>query len=82
MPGGGVEVEVKDRVISVILPGTTYRVQFHVPPDEPRLIQSEHLSVDSAAPMSHKDFEAMAWEAASAKAKELGWLDPPVQSPT
>ena len=26
------------------------------------------------APLAHSDFEAMAWEAANAKAKELGWF--------
>ena len=69
-----VEVEVNGDTFAVSLPGTSYQVLFRLSPDEPRLIQSANLSVDKEAPMSHKDFEAMAWEAAQAKAKELGWL--------
>ena len=60
-----IKVQVEGEVIAVTLSGTTYRVQFHLSPDEPRLIQSQQLSVDKNALMSHKDFEAMAWEAAS-----------------
>ena len=69
------QVDVEGEQISVTLPGTNYRALFHLSKDEPRLIQSSQLSVDKAAPMSHKDFEAMAWEAANAKARELGWTD-------
>ena len=75
-----VEVEVNGDTFAVSLPGTSYQVLFRLSPDEPRLIQSANLSVDKEAPMSHKDFEAMAWEAAQAKAKELGWLSNWMQS--
>src|SRR5688572_24473038 len=37
-------------------------------------IQAKQLTVDREAPMSHKDFEALAWTAANAKARELGWI--------
>ena len=60
--------------IGVSLPGTSYQVLFRLSPDEPRLLQSANLAVDKQAPMSHKDFEAMAWEAANQKARELGWI--------
>lgn len=68
-----VEVDV-GYAIAVSLPGTSYRVLFRLLSDEPRLVQSKELSVDRAAPMSHRDFEAMAWEAATQKARELGWI--------
>lgn len=68
-------VEVQGDVITVTLPGTNYQALFHRSKDEPRLIQANQLAVDKAAPMSHQDFEAMAWEAAHDKARELGWLD-------
>jgi hypothetical protein len=63
-----------DYAIAISLPGTGYRVQYRLSPDEPRLIQSANLAVDKQAPMSHKDFEAIAWEAATHKARELGWI--------
>ena len=63
-----------DHSIAVSLPGTTYRVLFRLSPDEPRLLQSANLAVDKEAPMSHRDFEAMAWEAANQQARELGWI--------
>ena len=32
------------------------------------------LAIDKEAPVSRKEFEAEAWAAATAKARELGWL--------
>jgi hypothetical protein len=49
-------------------------VLFFLSPDEPKLIQAKQLTVDREAPMSHKDFEALAWTAANAKARELQWI--------
>lgn len=69
------KVELEDERIIVTLPGTTYRALFFMSPDEPKLIQAEQLTVDRGAPMSHEDFEVLAWEAANAKARELGWID-------
>lgn len=54
--------------------GTSYRVMFQMHPDEPRLIEAEGVAVDKAAPMTHEEFEKLAWEAATAKARELGWI--------
>jgi hypothetical protein len=57
--------------------GTSDRAFFLRSPDEPKLVQAASLAVDKAARMSHQDFEVMAWEAANAKAKELGWIVKP-----
>jgi hypothetical protein len=75
MPQSNRQVELDGDLITVTLPGTNYRALFRLSPDEPRLIRASQLSVDKAAPMSHQDFEAMAWEAANAKASEVGWLE-------
>jgi hypothetical protein len=75
MPQSNCQVGIEGNLITVTLPGTNYRALFRLSPDEPRLIQDSQLTVDKAAPMSHQDFEAMAWEAANAKAKEVGWLE-------
>ena len=38
-------------------------------------MQSPIMSVEKEAPaQSRKEFEALAWEAANAKARELGWI--------
>jgi hypothetical protein len=75
METGEVKVDVEGDVIVASLPGTAYRALFTVPHDERRLIQSKMMSVDRAASISHKEFEALAWTAANAKARELGWID-------
>jgi hypothetical protein len=66
--------EVEGERIVVTLPGTDYRAFFQFCADEPRLIRAKQLAVDWAAPMSHEDFEVLAWKAANAKARELGWI--------
>ena len=65
---------VDDRIV-VTLPGTSYRALFYLSKNESRLLQAEQMAVNKKAPMSHQDFEALAWEAANAKARELGWLE-------
>ena len=67
------KVEVNGNVIAVSLTGTAYRVLFRHRPDQSGLFQDAQLSVDKEAPMAHRDLEAIAWEAASQKARELGW---------
>ena len=32
------------------------------------------MSIDKEGPVFRKEFEANAWEAATAKARELGWI--------
>ena len=38
------------------------------------LVESLAMSIDKEAPVPRKEFEAKAWEAATAKARELGWI--------
>ena len=59
-----IQVEVKDEKLVVTMDDTSYRAIFYKSPDEPRLIQAASLAVDREAPMSHEDFEALAWTAA------------------
>jgi hypothetical protein len=58
-----IKIDIEGDVIVVSLPGTTYRALFFLSPDGGKLIQAE-------APMYHEEFEAMAWEAANAKARD------------
>lgn len=69
-----IKVEVFGASVIVTMAGTAYRAVFHKHPDEPRLIEAEGVAVDKAAPMEHEEFEKLAWEAAVAKARELGWI--------
>ena len=71
---GDLEAQIDEDRIVVTLPGTDFRAVFHLSPDEPRLIQSPVLATDQEAEISSKDFEALAWEAANAQARELGWI--------
>lgn len=71
---GKINVEVKRQRLIVTLEGTSYRAVFRLSPDKSRLIESGALAVDKSAPMAHRDFEALAWEAANAKARALGWI--------
>ena len=72
---GNLEARLEGDHIIVTLPGTSYRALFYRSKTESRLLQAEQLSVNKNAPMYHEEFEAKAWEAAHAKARELGWLE-------
>lgn len=69
-----IEVEVSGASLIVTMVGTSYRAVFHKHSDEPRLVEAEGVAVDKAAPMKHEEFEKLGWEAAVAKARELGWI--------
>jgi hypothetical protein len=76
MEPGDLQVGVDDEHIVVTMAGTAFRASFFRSKDEPRLIQSPAISVEKDAPSARrKEFEALAWEAANAKARELGWID-------
>ena len=70
----GLAAKIEGDQIVVTLPGTSYKAAYFKSPDEPRLIQVLAVAVDRAAELSSKDFEALAWETANAKARELGWF--------
>lgn len=67
-------VEVEGERLVVTMAGTAYRTVFFKGQDGTPLCQSPAVAVDVSVPMDHRDFEAMAWEAANAKARELGWV--------
>ena len=69
------EVHVVGERIIVNLPGARFTMTFTKDPDSPGIIEREHWTRDdheSAVPP--QVFRARAWVAASAKARELGWI--------
>ena len=61
--------------IVVILPATSYGITFFKPAHSPQLLAKDFRSkVDSQASISYSEFLARAWQAANAKARELGWI--------
>lgn len=68
------EIEVDGTTIIVTMPSTSFQASFFKHPDEPRLLQNPSAAKDSGADISTKEFEALAWEAANARARELGWI--------
>jgi len=69
------KVDIEGDVIVVSLTGTSHRALFFLSPGEAKLVQAmQKTSVEKEASISHKEFEAMAWEAANNKARELGWV--------
>jgi hypothetical protein len=68
-------VSVEGTSIVVTMPGTSFRATFFKTAEEPRLTQSSAMSVEKEAPaQTRTEFETFAWEAANAKARELGWI--------
>jgi hypothetical protein len=69
-----IQVQVAHDHIIVTMPGTLFKTTF-LKADGSGLVQSHVVSVDHTALVSTRDFERAAWEAAQAKARELGWID-------
>jgi hypothetical protein len=67
-------VDVEGDLLVVSLPGTAYRAIYFKSPLERKLIQAPNLTVEKEGSMTHEEFEAMAWKAATAKARELRWI--------
>jgi hypothetical protein len=65
-------VEVQGHYIVVAMRGTCLRARFRKQ-DAPWLAM-EGYEEDSEASITLKEFRALAWEAASARARELGWI--------
>jgi len=66
----------EDRII-VSMAGTSFRAIYsrsRDARDHRPLVEALAMSIDKEAPVSRKEFEAEAWAAATAKARELGWL--------
>jgi len=69
-----VKVQVNGRFIVVTMPSTLFRATYFQSPESPGLIPSDHMTDDFRAAVSRNEFLELAWEAANAKARELGWL--------
>jgi len=69
-----VMIDVEGDMLVASLPGTSYRAIYLRSSDQSKIIQARGLAVDKEFPMAHKEFEALAWEAATAKARQLGWI--------
>jgi hypothetical protein len=67
------KAELEGELIVVTMPGTSFRVAYGKHPDGLGLLQAPGMASDSKAPISRKEFEALAWKAANDKARELGW---------
>jgi len=69
-------VEVQGDDIVVTLPGTSYVVTYYRAAAFPQqlLTKSHSGREDEGAPMTQAEFHAHAWEAASRKARALGWI--------
>ncbi len=69
-----IKVEVDGRFIVVTMPSTLFRATYFKSPESPGLMPSDHMTDDFIAAVSRNEFLKMAWKAANAKARELGWL--------
>ena len=74
MQDNQVNVDFKDDCLIVTIPGSSFRTAFFKSQTEPKLVQSSLIDLDKKSPLSRDQFEKLAWEAASAKAQELGWI--------
>jgi hypothetical protein len=64
-------VRLADDAIIVTMPGTSYRATYLKAPNWPGLIQSGSIKDGKDA---SNEFLALAWQAADAKGRELGWI--------
>jgi len=75
MQPSDLRVGVEGEHIVVTMPGTSFRTSFFKYADKSWLVESPAMSVEKGTPSDkRKSFEALAWEAANAKARELGWI--------
>jgi len=68
-------VQVEGAHLIVTLEGSSFRAIYYLAEDEPKLLQSPAMSIDKDIPKERrKELEVRAWQAAEAKARELGWI--------
>ena len=65
-------VEVQNSYILVAMRGTCFRAKYRKQ-DAPWLAIDEWVE-DLEAPITFREFRALAWEAANEKARDLGWV--------
>jgi hypothetical protein len=72
--GPKINVEVRDDRLIVTMLGTCFSTTYLLAPDTSMLMQSNVLMIDGSAGIISREFEQLAWEAAYAKARDLGWI--------
>ena len=68
-----IRAEVQGPDIFVAMRGTCLRMKYRKE-DAPWLVAREYGPDDPDAPVTLSEFRALAWVAANAKARELGWI--------
>jgi transglutaminase-like putative cysteine protease len=68
-----ITVEIRSRQIVVRLRGTSLRAAY-IKGDTPWLRLSDFAAADPDSPINTTEFRTLAWEAANASARELGWI--------
>jgi hypothetical protein len=67
---GELKVDAEGQNIVGTMSGSSFQTTYV----KSRLTQTEYMNDDTAATITRREFEAMAWEAALAKAREFGWI--------
>ena len=68
-------VEVRHQDIVVTMPDTSFRVVYRKPHRGPQLVaRLDYFQDQQKGPITRTEFLARALKAASAKARELGWM--------
>jgi hypothetical protein len=71
---GRTVVQVDGDELIVFLPGTDYVATFYRATPSELLAKSHAGHEVGDAPMTRAEFQGRAWQAANAKARELGWI--------
>ena len=74
MIGDPLSVEVRSRSITVTMPGTNYAVTYQKHSAGPDLVLTHNWTLVQKTTPAISDFRSRAFLAASAKARELGWI--------
>lgn len=70
----GLKVDVADDEIVVTKPGTTFLLAYRKSVDQSRLVLTRSWMTPTPASRGINEFRALAFQAAVAKARDLGWI--------
>ena len=71
-----VHLEIDGHRIIASMPEANCQVVFFRSEDRSSLKEAPGMAIDASVPRAAREsFEASAWEAATRKARELGWID-------
>jgi hypothetical protein len=75
MKRGSLKVEVEDDHIVVVMEGSSLQTSYYLDKDAQKLVQSPAMEINSELPKrERREFEELTYGAATAKARELGWI--------